>query len=79
MVFQDGREAVICDRRDGWGLAQLKKLGIPVLVLLAEENPGVQARCNKLGIACSHGIQDKLVTLRDWMRLTTVFGAIRTS
>jgi len=72
ITFQDGQEAVVCDRRDGWGLAQLKKLGVVILVLSSEENPVVQARCDKLGIACLHGIQDKLVALRDWMRSTKI-------
>jgi YrbI family 3-deoxy-D-manno-octulosonate 8-phosphate phosphatase len=68
IVFQDGREAVVCDRSDGWGLAQLKRLGVPVLVLSTEENPVVQARCNKLGIACLHGIQEKLPVLQEWLK-----------
>ena len=67
IVFQDGREAVVCDRGDGWGLAQLKRLGIHILVLSTEENPVVQARCDKLGIACMHGIQDKLTALTAWL------------
>jgi len=68
IVFQDGQEAVVCDRSDGWGLAQLKRLGISILVLSTEENPVVQARCDKLGIAYRHGIQDKLATLMAWLR-----------
>jgi N-acylneuraminate cytidylyltransferase len=68
IVFQDGREAVVCDRGDGWGLAQLKRLGVPILVLSTEENPVVHARCDKLGIACLHGIQDKLTDLTAWLR-----------
>ena len=67
IVFQDGREAVVCDRGDGWGLAQLKRLGIPILVLSTEENPVVQARCDKLGLSCLHGIQDKLTVLTAWL------------
>jgi N-acylneuraminate cytidylyltransferase len=67
IVFQDGREAVVCNRGDGWGLAQLKRLGVPTLVLSTEENPVVQARCDKLGIACMRGIQDKLTALTAWL------------
>jgi len=67
IVFQDGREAVVCDRGDGWGLAQLKRLGVLILVLSTEENPVVQARCDKLVIACMHGIQDKLTALMAWL------------
>lgn len=68
LVFQDGREAVVCDRGDGWGMAQLKKLGIPILVLSSEENQVVQARCDKLGIAHRQGIQDKLAVLTAWLK-----------
>jgi N-acylneuraminate cytidylyltransferase len=72
IVFQDGREAVVCDRGDGWGLAQLKRLGVPILVLSTEENPVVQARCDKLGIACMRGIQDKLTVLTAWLRANKI-------
>jgi len=68
IVSQDGQEAVVCDRSDGWGLAQLKKLGLPILVLSTEQNPVVQARCDKLGISCRHGIQDKLGVLNEWLK-----------
>jgi N-acylneuraminate cytidylyltransferase len=67
IVFQDGREAVVCNRGDGWGLAQLKRLGVPILVLSTEENPVVRARCDKLGIACMQGLQDKLTGLTAWL------------
>lgn len=67
IVLQDGREAVLCNRSDGWGLTQLKRLGLPILVLSTEENPVVQARCDKLGITCIHGVQDKLPALVAWL------------
>lgn len=66
LVFQDGREAVICHRGDGWGLAQLKQLGIPILVISTEQNPVVQARCDKLGISYLQGVDDKLTALQQW-------------
>lgn len=68
IVFQDGREAVICDRSDGWGLAQLKKIGLPVLVLSTEENPVVRARCHKLGVTCLHNVRDKRSALMGWLQ-----------
>jgi len=67
IVSQNGGEAVVCDRGDGWGLAQLKKLGLPILVLSTEANPVVQARCVKLGIPCRHGLQEKLAALDEWL------------
>jgi N-acylneuraminate cytidylyltransferase len=66
-VFQDGREAVVCDRSDGWGIGQLKKTGIPVLVLSTEPNPVVTARANKLGLPCLQDIQDKWSALQSWL------------
>lgn len=67
IVLEDGREAIIADRGDGWGVAQLKQHKLPVLVLSTEKNPVVQARCDKLGIACIHGVNDKWPRLQDWL------------
>jgi YrbI family 3-deoxy-D-manno-octulosonate 8-phosphate phosphatase len=67
IVFQDGREAVICNRSDGWGIAQLRKSGLPMLILSTETNPVVQARADKLSIPCVHGIQDKGRALQAWL------------
>ncbi len=49
IVFQDGREAVVCDRGDGHGIAQLKKTGLPILILSTESNPVVKARARQTG------------------------------
>jgi YrbI family 3-deoxy-D-manno-octulosonate 8-phosphate phosphatase len=67
LVFQDGREAVRCDRSDGWGLAQLQRTGLPILVLSTEANPVVQARCAKLGLACVHNVREKRAALLAWL------------
>ncbi len=66
-VFEDGREAVACNRSDGYGISMLRKTNIPLLVLSAEENPVVAARCRKLSIECIHGVKDKLPALRQWL------------
>jgi N-acylneuraminate cytidylyltransferase len=58
-VFQDGREAVRCDRSDGMGINLLKKSGLPIWVLSTEPNPVVQARATKLGIPCLQGLSEK--------------------
>jgi DDE domain len=68
IVFQDGREAVICDRSDGWGLAQLKKIGLSIVVLSTEANPVIQERCNELGIACLQNVRDKRSALMAWLQ-----------
>lgn len=58
-VFEDGREAVACNRSDGHGLSLIRPLGIPMIVLSTEKNPVVAARCGKLGLACRQGLSDK--------------------
>jgi YrbI family 3-deoxy-D-manno-octulosonate 8-phosphate phosphatase len=67
IVFQDGREAVVCDRSDGWGIGQLKKTGLPILILSTEPNPVVQARADKLRLPCLQNIQDKWAALSAWL------------
>lgn len=67
LVFQDGREAVVCDRSDGWGIGHLKKTGLPILVLSTEPNPVVKARADKLGLPCLQNIQDKWPALEAWL------------
>ena len=64
LVEQDGREAVLCHRGDGWGIAQLKEVGVEVVVLSTEANPVVIARCQKLGIGCIQACANKLSTLQ---------------
>ncbi len=67
IVFQDGSEAVVCDRSDGWGIGQLKKTGLPILVLSTEPNPVVRARADKLGLPCLQNISDKWSVLAAWL------------
>ena len=64
LVSQDGTESVWCNRGDGWGIARLKEKGIEILVLSTELNQVVRARCQKLGIDCIHGCDDKLAALK---------------
>lgn len=64
-VTEDGREAVVCNRSDGMGLAALKQTGVPVCVLSTEKNPVVTARCAKLGLECIQGLGDKLKALQE--------------
>ena len=63
LVFEDGREAVLCSRGDGMGLELLRKAGVPVAVISKEINPVVGARCRKLKIPYLQGIEDKLAEL----------------
>jgi len=59
VVHNDGTEAVVCHRGDGWGIARLQECGVPIIVLSTECNEVVAARCSKLGVPCYHGVNDK--------------------
>jgi 3-deoxy-D-manno-octulosonate 8-phosphate phosphatase (KDO 8-P phosphatase) len=67
-VFQDGSEAVRCNRSDGIGLQKLKKLGIETVIISTESNPVVSARARKLKIRCFQNCEDKRKTLEDFAR-----------
>ncbi|MHC4385932.1 MAG: KdsC family phosphatase [Planctomycetota bacterium] len=58
-VFQDGLEAVRCNRSDGIGLQKIKKLGIETVIISTESNPVVSARAQKLKIRCHQNCDDK--------------------
>jgi YrbI family 3-deoxy-D-manno-octulosonate 8-phosphate phosphatase len=64
LVDQHGHEAVWCHRGDGWGLARLREAGVGIVVLSAETNPVVSARCRKLQVECVQACDDKLATLQ---------------
>lgn len=68
VVFQDGSEAVVCDRGDGWGIGRLKKTGLPLLILSTEPNPVVRARAEKLGLPCLQNVEDKWSALQAWLQ-----------
>jgi YrbI family 3-deoxy-D-manno-octulosonate 8-phosphate phosphatase len=58
-LTQDGTESVVCSRGDGMGIARLRKIHVPFIVLSTEENAVVSARCKKLQVPCYQGIHDK--------------------
>jgi YrbI family 3-deoxy-D-manno-octulosonate 8-phosphate phosphatase len=60
IVDENGKESVICHRGDGLGIESLKKNGFYVLVISKEKNKVVKARCDKLGIECIQGTDEKL-------------------
>jgi YrbI family 3-deoxy-D-manno-octulosonate 8-phosphate phosphatase len=66
VVDQHGIESVEVNRSDGMGVAQLRRAGIPVLILSTETNPVVQARATKLGVEAVTGCDDKLRALVEW-------------
>jgi N-acylneuraminate cytidylyltransferase len=64
LVDQNGTEAVWCHRGDGWGIARLREAGIAIVVISAEVNPVVSARCRKLRIDAVQACDDKLRALQ---------------
>lgn len=67
-ISEDGKEAVRCNRGDGWALRRLQEQGLRLLILSSETNPVVQARSRKLGVECVVA-QNKLAALKDWLDL----------
>lgn len=68
LVFDDGHEAVFCNRADGLAIGLIKKTGVPQIILSMEENRVVETRARKLGIDVLYGIQDKKAALTDHCR-----------
>ena len=66
LQFQDGTEAVLVSRADGWGIGQIKKKGIRQIILSTERNPVVAARGKKLGIDVIQCSDDKKLDLLDY-------------
>lgn len=63
-VDQDGKEAVWCYRGDSLGIERLMRNGVEVIVMSKETNPVVALRCQKLGVNCVYGCNDKLAALK---------------
>ena len=59
IFMQDGTEAVIVNRGDGFGVAKIRSLGIPQLLLSTEANSVVKARADKLKLEVISGCPDK--------------------
>ncbi len=66
-VDQDGHETVRVSRSDGYGVAELRRIGLPFLILSKERNPVVAARAAKLGVEHLQGIDDKIGALTTWL------------
>ena len=57
----------MCDRSDGYAIGQLKRTGLPILVLSSEKVAIARFRCQKLELECIHGVDDKAASLRQWL------------
>ncbi len=66
-VSTSGEEQVACSRADGMGIELLRKAGLAMTVLSKEQNPVVAARCRKLRIECTHGVETKLPLMLKWL------------
>ena len=67
MVDQDGRESVVVNRGDGYGVSRIKKLGIEQVIVSTETNPVVRRRAEKLNIGVIHGVEDKETIVKEYM------------
>ena len=64
-LSENGIESIRCDRGDGLAFNILRKFiikknwDVKLIVLSKEKNKVVSQRCEKLGLECHHGINDK--------------------
>jgi len=65
-IFEDGKEAVLCARSDGFAIGKIKERGIPQIILSTEKNNVVRARAKKLNIEALNGVKDKKIALSDY-------------
>jgi len=67
-VDQNGNETVKVNRADGFGVSEIKKLGIEQIIISTENNPVVSARASKIEIPSMQGIHNKKDFLMDYCR-----------
>ena len=72
IISQDGTESVVCSRRDSLGINFLKEKGIRSVVISKEKNAVVTKRCEKMGIECFHGVDDKLPLLKRFLTTNNI-------
>ena len=68
LVFDDGHEAVYCNRSDGLAISYIKKTGIPQIILSTEINSVVSQRAKKLDIEVISGVEDKKTKLINYCK-----------
>jgi len=73
IVREDGKESVVCSRKDTLRLPELVQAGIRLVVISKEGNPVVAARCQKIKVGsegkleCFQGVDDKLTLLQRFL------------
>ena len=68
LVFEDGKEAVFCNRAYGLAVQKFRQLGVPQIILSTERNKVVEARARKLDIAVIQNVADKRVVLEHYCK-----------
>lgn len=68
LVDQGGVESVRCWRSDGLGLARLRQVGVPAIIVSTETNPVVAARAGKLKLPFRQAVEDKAVAVLELCR-----------
>lgn len=66
-VFEDGREAVVCNRGDSLGTNRLKTAGFNMFILTTERNAVVKSRGEKIGITVHDSCDDKAAFLKQYI------------
>lgn len=66
-VAETGDESVVCDRRDGFGLEQLRLAGFRLVIVSRERNQVVARRAAKLGVQVMQGVDDKVGAVAGWL------------
>ncbi len=62
-VDENGKETVMVNRGDGWGVNMIRDMGIRQVIISTEVNPVVARRAAKLKLDVIHGVDDKRITL----------------
>ena len=65
-VFEDGKEAVLCNRSDGLAVKKIKECGVRQIIVSTETNPVVRKRAEKLGIEVIQGVDKKEKIVREF-------------
>lgn len=68
MVDENGIESVFVSRADGYGVARIKEMGIPQVIVSTEKNQVVEKRAEKLGLEVIHGVANKRIVVKEYCR-----------
>lgn len=72
LVFEDGREAVLCSRTDGLAFDMLRAASIGVMIMSTERNPVVAARAAQVCVPVLQALADKGGALVEHCRVASV-------